>query len=253
MKKKDIKKPTDEELDKMIDEAIQEEEVRAVEPNKEEEQPNPTEEEPIQEEEQVEDTPTEETPIEEEEQPIDNEEEANPIHDEEHIVEGYAIVFNTLSVDLGGYREIILPTAVNEELIRKSDIYYLFNHNNNSTPLARSKYGEGSLHLTIDEKGLKYSFNCLNSEFYEIVKRGDLDKSSFAFSLPNDGSGEEWVKDDNYNYIRKITKIDKLYDCSAVLSPAYASTELYARNLNRKEVNEDYFKPYEEILNKLSK
>lgn len=247
MKKKDIHKPTDEELDKMIDEAIQEEEVRAVEPDNDEEQPNPTDDEP----EQVE----EETPI--EEQPIENEEDVQPIHDnveeEEHIVEGYAIVFNTLSVDLGGYREIILPTAVDDELIRKSDIYYLFNHNNNSTPLARSKYGEGSLHLTIDEKGLKYSFNCLNSEFYEIVKRGDLDKSSFAFSLPNDGSGEEWVKSEEYNYIRRITKIDKLYDCSAVLSPAYSSTELYARNLNKKEVEESYYQPYEDILNKISK
>ena len=249
MKKKYIKKPTDEELDKMIDEVIQEEETRAVEPNKEEEeeQPNPIDDEPI------EDTPIEEEPEPIEEQPIENEEEVNPIHDEEHIVEGYAIVFNTLSVDLGGYREIILPTAVDDELIRKSDIYYLFNHNNNSTPLARSKYGEGSLHLTIDEKGLKYSFNCLNSEFYEIVKRGDLDKSSFAFSLPSDGSGEEWVKSEEYNYIRRITKIDKLYDCSAVLSPAYSSTELYARNLNKKEVEEEYFKAYEEILNKLSK
>ena len=171
----------------------------------------------------------------------ENEVGKQPIEDE-HIIEGYAIVFNSLSEDLGGFREIILPTAINEDTIQESDIYYLFNHNSETIPLARSKYGEGSLKLTIDEKGLKYSFNCLNSEFYEIVKRGDLDKSSFAFSLPSDGSGEEWVKSGEYNYIRKITKIDKLYDCSAVLTPAYSDTTVYARHRNEKMKLEEYQK-----------
>ena len=172
-KKKNINKPSNEELDKIIDEVI--EETRAIINDG-----DPTE---VEEDERV---------IEEEDNiPMEDE---NVLNEEEHIVEGYAIVFNSLSEDLGGFRELILPTAINQETINNSDIYYLFNHNNNSIPLARSKNGEGSLKLTIDEKGLKYSFNCLNSEFYEIVKRGDLDKSSFAFSLPNDGSGEEWIK-----------------------------------------------------------
>lgn len=247
-KKKNINKPSNEELDKIIDEVI--EETRAI--------INDGDiliEEEVKEEVQAEEIPTE---VEEEERVIEEEdnnipmEDENVVNEEEHIVEGYAIVFNSLSEDLGGFRELILPTAINEETINNSDIFYLFNHNNNSIPLARSKNGEGSLKLTIDEKGLKYSFNCLNSEFYEIVKRGDLDKSSFAFSLPNDGSGEEWIKSNEYNYIRRITKIDKLYDCSAVLSPAYSSTELYARNNTiKKEVNDDYFIQYDEIINSL--
>ena len=183
-----------------------------------------------------------------EEQPINNAEEV----EEERIIEGYAIVFNELSEDLGGFREMILPEAVNEELINKSDIYYLFNHNNDSIPLARSNHGSGSLELTIDDKGLKYKFNCINSEFYELVKRGDLDKSSFAFSLPKDGSGEIWEKSSEYNYIRKITKIEQLFDCSAVLIPAYSATELYARNLNKKEIDPSYYTHYEDIINQLS-
>lgn len=246
-KKKNINKPSNEELDKIIDEVI--EETRAI--------INDGDiliEEEVKEEVQAEEIPTE---VEEEERVIEEEdnipmEDENVVNEDENIVEGYAIVFNSLSEDLGGFREMILPTAINQETINNSDIYYLFNHNNNSIPLARSKNGEGSLKLTIDEKGLKYSFNCLNSEFYEIVKRGDLDKSSFAFSLPNDGSGEEWIKSNEYNYIRRITKIDKLYDCSAVLSPAYSQTELYARNnAIKKEVNDDYFNQYDEIINSL--
>ena len=170
---------------------------------------------------------------------------------EERIIEGYAIVFNELSEDLGGFREMILPEAVTQELIDKSDIYYLYNHNNDSIPLARCNHGSGSLELTIDSKGLKYRFNCLNSEFYELVKRGDLDKSSFAFSLPKDGSGEIWEKSSEYNYVRKITKIEQLFDCSAVLVPAYSATELYARNLNKKEIDPSYYEHYDNIINQL--
>lgn len=183
-----------------------------------------------------------------EEQPINNVEEV----EEERIIEGYAIVFNELSEDLGGFREMITPEAVNQELINKSDIYYLYNHCDNSIPLARSNHGSGSLELTIDDKGLKYRFNCLNTEFYQLVQRGDLDKSSFAFSLPKDGSGEIWEKSSEYNYLRKIVKIEQLYDCSAVLVPAYSQTELYARNLAKKEVDPSYYTHYEDIINQLS-
>lgn len=193
---------------------------------------------PVQDEEEV-----------QEEQPIDNVEEEEI---EERIIEGYAIVFNELSEDLGGFREMIMPEAVTQELIDKSDIFYLYNHCDNSIPLARSNHGSGSLELTIDDKGLKYKFNCINSEFYELIKRGDLDKSSFAFSLPKDGSGEIWEKSEEYNYIRKIVKIEQLYDCSAVLIPAYSQTELYARNLNKKEIDPSYYERYDNIINQLS-
>ena len=191
-----------------------------------------------------------EDPVEEiQEEDVQEEEE---LIEEERIIEGYAIVFNELSEDLGGFREMIMPEAVTEELINNSDIYYLYNHCDNSIPLARCNHGQGSLELTIDDKGLKYRFNCLNTEFYELVKRGDLSKSSFAFSLPKDGSGEIWEKSSEYNYIRKITKIEQLFDCSAVLVPAYSQTELYARNLNKKEIDPSYYEYYDNIINQLS-
>ena len=213
-------------------------------------------EEVIDEENRADDPVQDEEPIDniEEEVVVDNVEEEQPINnvEEERIIEGYSIVFNELSEDLGGFREMILPEAIDQELINNSDIYYLYNHNNDSTPLARSNHGVGSLELTIDSKGLKYRFNCINTEFYELVKRGDLDKSSFAFSLPNDGSGEIWEKSQEYNYIRKIVKIEQLFDCSAVLVPAYSQTELYARNLSKKEIDPSYFTHYEDIINQLS-
>lgn len=189
---------------------IQEELVEMVEDVQEQPTDNVEEiVEEVQDEEVIDENRADEIQPVQDEEPIDNIEEEQPINnveedvvdnvEEERIIEGYAIVFNELSEDLGGFREMILPEAVNEELINNSDIYYLYNHNDNSTPLARSNHGVGSLELTIDNKGLKYRFNCLNTEFYELVKRGDLSKSSFAFSLPKDGSGEIWEKSSEYN------------------------------------------------------
>lgn len=200
--------------------------------------------------EQADDDVEEREAVEEPEQ--EQEPEALQDEQDEHIIEGYAIVFNELSEDLGGFREIIEPSAIDEELINNSDIYYLFNHNSESIPLARSNRGTGSLKLSIDDKGLKYSFSCLNNEFYQIVQRGDLDKSSFAFSLSDDGTGEKWEKSNEYNYIRRITKIERLYDCSAVLVPAYSSTSVYARsNDKQKEVDNSYYNKYENIIDSL--
>lgn len=235
--------PTEQPIEEVIDD-VQEEEVQDEEVQEEVIDEENRADDPVQDEQQIEDV-VEEV---QEEQPINNVEEV----EEERIIEGYAIVFNELSEDLGGFRERIMPEAVTQELIDKSDIYYLYNHCDNSTPLARSNHGQGSLELTIDSKGLKYRFNCLNTEFYELVKRGDLSKSSFAFSLPKDGSGEVWEKSQEYNYIRKITKIEQLFDCSAVLVPAYSATELYARNLNKKEIDPSYYTTYDNIINQLS-
>lgn len=239
---------------------IQEELIDKVEEMVEDVQPIDEEQpiEDVQDEEVIEENRADD-PVQDEEEVVDNIDEEQPIDnnveevEEERIIEGYAIIFNQLSEDLGGFREMIMPEAVNEELINKSDIFYLYNHCDNSTPLARSNHGQGSLELTIDSKGLKYRFNCLNTEFYQLVQRGDLDKSSFAFSLPKDGSGEIWEKNAEYNYIRKITKIEQLFDCSAVLFPAYSQTELYARNLNKKEIDPSYYTVYDNIINQLSK
>jgi HK97 family phage prohead protease len=75
-----------------------------------------------------------------------------------------------------GFREVIAPEAL-EGIIAKSDCLMLLEHNRSKGVLARSKYGKGSLQLTVDETGLKFRFACPNTavgdEAYEGVKRGD--------------------------------------------------------------------------------
>ena len=156
-------------------------------------------------------------------------------------IEGYAIVFNSLSNDLGGFREIIEPTAIDDELIKNSDIVCLKNHSIKLGILARSYHGRGSLKLEIDEHGLHYSFDAPHTQFgdevLEMVKRGDIAKCSFAFVCGEDN----WTKDENGEYIRRVKKIKNLYDVSLVYHPAYEETEAIAdtRGLDELKAQEE--------------
>ena len=156
-------------------------------------------------------------------------------------IEGYAIVFNSLSNDLGGFREIIEQGAITDELIKNSDILCLMNHDIKKGVLARSYQGRGSLKLDIDEHGLHYSFEApktaLGDEVLEGIRRGDISKCSFAFVCGEDN----WTKDENGEYIRHVKKIKNLYDVSLVYHPAYEETEVKAdtRGLDELKAQEE--------------
>lgn len=145
--------------------------------------------------------------------------------EDSRVVSGYAVVFDSESVDLGGFTEIIKPTAL-DGVIEKSDVLCVLNHNEDKGVLARSKYGTGSLTLMVDEKGLKYSFEvphtALGDELLEGIKRGDITTSSFCFLVDED----IWHKNEDGTYLRTITKIKELFDVSPVYREAYNSTSV---------------------------
>lgn len=145
--------------------------------------------------------------------------------EESRTVEGYALVFNSLSEDLGGFREQIAPSAV-DGVIAKSDVMALLNHDASRGILARNRYGVGSLTLEVDEKGLRYTFDAprtsLGDEVLEYLRRGDINQSSFGFTVDSD----MWEKQDDGTYLRTITKFDRLWDVSPVFTPAYAATSV---------------------------
>ena len=151
-------------------------------------------------------------------------------------ISGYSVVYNSLSVDLGGFREIIEPTAITTELINCSDVVMNYNHDD-SLILARSRNGEGTLKLSTDERGLLFEFDMPNSalgdQVLESIRRGDISTCSFAFSLNPDASGETWTRDDENGVIRTITAIDGLYDCALVIHAAYPETSVSARSLDK--------------------
>lgn len=167
-------------------------------------------------------------------------------------VEGYALVFNTESEDLGFY-ETISPEAISEETIRKSDVMCLLDHAKNRGILARSRYGKGSLRLSVDEKGLKYEFDAprtsLGDELLEMLRRGDINQSSFAFSVAE--GGDKWEKRDN-KYYRTITKIERLFDVSPVYTPAYTSTSVGCRNFDDFKKKIEYIEQLENEIQGLN-
>lgn len=151
--------------------------------------------------------------------------------------QGYAIVFDRLSEDLGGFREIIRKEAVTEQMLREQDIFALFNHDEDRV-LARCRYGEGSLDLTLDDRGLFYDFEIPNTaqgtELKEHLRRGEMQGSSFAFWTDED----EWVDTDD-GFVRYVNEIKWLGDVSPVFSPAYSDSTVAMRSLENKTKSDE--------------
>ena len=174
--------------------------------------------------------------------------------DESRKVEGYALLFNTSSDGLS-FEEAIEPSSLDGVIIR-SDIFALLNHQKERGILARSNMGEGSLTLEVDEKGLKYNFDAprtaLGDELLEYLRRGDINQSSFAFTVRED----KWTKKEDGTWKRNIIQFDELYDVSPVYNAAYSKTSVYMRGKELEEarlaaeanvIPESYF---EEMENK---
>ena len=149
------------------------------------------------------------------------------------ILSGYAAVFNSESKDLGGFTEMISPTAF-EGVIERSDVFAVLDHDRNKV-LARSKMGKGSLELNIDSKGLQFRFESpnttLGNDVLSMVKRGDLTDASFCFTVED----ESWQKREDGSYLRTINKIGDLFDVAICYNGAYPEsyTEVALRSLDK--------------------
>ena len=149
-------------------------------------------------------------------------------------VEGYALLFDVASDGLP-WEERIAKGAL-DGVLEKSDVLALLNHDESRGILARWRGKPITLNLTIDERGLKYQFEAPNTvlgdELLEYLSRGEIDQSSFAFTVEShewDFSNEDYPK-------RTITKIKQLYDVSPVFNAAYSATSVSARA--KKELEE---------------
>lgn len=152
---------------------------------------------------------------------------------ESRLVEGYALLFETSSDHLD-FEEVIERTAL-DGVIGVSDVFALLNHSKERGILARSINGEGSLSLEVDEKGLKYRFDApktaLGEELLENLRRGEINQSSFAFTVKSD----KWERKADGSWKRTIHQFDKLYDVSPVYNAAYSQTSVYMRGKEMEE------------------
>jgi HK97 family phage major capsid protein len=147
---------------------------------------------------------------------------------------GYAIVWNTPSKDLGGFKEVVSPDALKG--VDLSNVLMLNDHDYTQV-LASVK--AGTLKLTPDDKGLHFDATLPDTttanDVFANVKAGNLDSCSFSFDV-DDGS-DKWEKDDQGNITRTINQIKDLFDVSVVAVPAYDSTNVNADNSNNQNVN----------------
>ena len=137
---------------------------------------------------------------------------------------GYAAVFDSLSENLGGFREKIAPGAFDQVL--NDDVRALVNHDPN---LILGRTISGTLKISLDNRGLFYEIDVPDTAFardlMQSVKRGDVSQSSFAFRVEDD----RWDEDDDGRYIRTIKKVKRLYDVSPVTYSAYPDTDVATR------------------------
>lgn len=172
--------------------------------------------------------------------------EASPKIEEGRTIVGYAIVFNQRSEVLYDekegklFHEIISERAVSDDLLQRSDIKALIEHNKERL-LARWKAGVGTLSLTIDEHGLMYRFNAPNTPdgdyALEMVGRGDIQGSSFAYQAYSRGA-VTWTKESNGIWLRKVNLIDTLRDVTITAYPAFTGTEVSVRSIEDLDISE---------------
>ena len=157
-------------------------------------------------------------------------------------IEGYAIVFgqeSRLLVDYwDAYREIIEPGAVTADDLKGFDIKMTMYHNREKI-LARSNKGEGTLNLSVDEVGVKYSFEAPNTPdgdtALELVKRGDLSGSSFMY-WSDESQNVSYEKTAEGVLLRHVKKISEIYDMTIAADPAYTQTNVTAREVEASGV-----------------
>jgi HK97 family phage prohead protease len=137
---------------------------------------------------------------------------------------GYAAVFNSESVDLGGFVERIAPGAFGGSLSKGADVRALWNHDRNVI-LGRTK--SGTLRLTEDARGLAFELDLPDTQagrdLAVLVERKDISGMSFAFRTQADN----WAKVAGA-WLRTLLEVD-LIDVSPVTFPAYPATEVGVR------------------------
>lgn len=155
------------------------------------------------------------------------------------VLVGISPPWDSLSVDLGGFREKFSPTAFDGLVDRhpndprgKIDVPFLFNHDPN---LITGRTSNGRLELRKGVRGLEYRHSPIPTatgrDLILLVEDRTITGASFAFTV-DQAAGETWTEDERGNVVRTVHKASGLYDISAVTSPAYPSSSIAPRSLD---------------------
>lgn len=163
-------------------------------------------------------------------------------HDSPGTLTGYAMKYNVLSHDRGGYRVVFRPGVFGESLngTQDYDIRAYFNHNEESL-LGRAN--NGTLSLATDEVGLIFKLKLPNTtlgrDTAELVRRKDINGMSFGVFYGEDDY--KW-KDEKGGLPIQEVRSGKLFEVSPVYDPSFPKTEVMLSSLSG---------PSESVLNSL--
>ena len=144
-------------------------------------------------------------------------------------IEGTAVVYNALSEEMWGFREIIEPGFF--EGAQMNDVRAFWNHN---TDLILGRTKNGSLTLNDTERGLDVHIvppdTTWGHDALATIKRGDVDQMSFGFSVRE--GGDDWRKDEQGHITRVLKRggCEQLFEVSPVAFPAYPQTSAQVRS-----------------------
>ena len=149
------------------------------------------------------------------------------------LVEGYAAVFNERTLiwesEWSGWKYM---EVIDRNAFAGADMTdTVFKYNQRSARLLLARASNNTLNLSVDDKGLRMSADIIDTtngkDVYKLIKRGDLNKMSFAFTVKNERNEAD---KENKIYTRTITAFDKIYDVAVVDFPAYDGTSIQARS-----------------------
>ena len=143
-------------------------------------------------------------------------------------IKGYAIVFNSMSENLGGFKERIAPGFVDRTLREGVDVRALVDHD---SAKVLGRLSAGTLRLAKDRTGLVAHISpprtSYGADIVESVKRGDVSGMSFRFRITPDG--DSWDEEDGYP-VRTLND-GWISEVSVVTFPAYPETDAAVRSL----------------------
>lgn len=148
---------------------------------------------------------------------------------EKRTIGGYAAKFERMSQNLGGFVEKIDRGFFNKS---RGDgwpgVIARYNHDDN---MLLGTSAAGTLRLEVDEVGLLYEVDppVSRGDVYELVERGDVRQSSFAFQAFED----DWGVTDQGFPLRTLIS-GRLFDVAPVNTPAYEDTSVALRSLAHK-------------------
>lgn len=159
------------------------------------------------------------------------------VNPQEGIIEGYPIVFNERTAIGNYFYEEIDPHALDNADL--SDVKLLINHDNSMVPVARHRRGKRStMDVSINENGMFIKAvvdkenNSDAKKLCSAIERGDIEDMSFCFGIEIEDNGDRWFNIDAEMPVRRIMKIRKVYEVSAVNDGAYPQTSINARSLS---------------------